>query len=149
MQFYTGNYVNGVVGKGNAVYGKHAASGGTTSRARKGFAHVKNPKRFLLNPRNPYFEKTLTKTNTVLYVNTWVIEEYNLEFSPRNTHIYFLLPDGERLDGYTKDYGGSHSFLGWAAVCQKYNLKTGDTVVCELELSGRVVSAVTVHFINA
>ena len=24
MQFYTGNYVNGVVGKGNAVYGKHA-----------------------------------------------------------------------------------------------------------------------------
>ena len=24
MQFYTGNYVNGVVGKGGAVYGKHA-----------------------------------------------------------------------------------------------------------------------------
>jgi aldose 1-epimerase len=24
MQFYTGNYVNGVVGKGDAVYGKHA-----------------------------------------------------------------------------------------------------------------------------
>ncbi|CAL9087036.1 unnamed protein product [Musa acuminata var. zebrina] len=25
MQFYTGNYVDGVVGKGGAVYGKHAA----------------------------------------------------------------------------------------------------------------------------
>ena len=24
MQFYSGNYVNGVVGKGGAVYGKHA-----------------------------------------------------------------------------------------------------------------------------
>ena len=24
MKFYTGNYVNGVVGKGGAVYGKHA-----------------------------------------------------------------------------------------------------------------------------
>ncbi|RWW15587.1 hypothetical protein BHE74_00010971 [Ensete ventricosum] len=25
MQFYTGNYVDGIVGKGSAVYGKHAA----------------------------------------------------------------------------------------------------------------------------
>ncbi|CAH8388709.1 unnamed protein product [Eruca vesicaria subsp. sativa] len=121
-----------------------SASGG----ASKGYAHVKNPKRYLLNPRNPYFEKTLTKTNTVLYVNTWVIEEYGLEFSPPNTHIYFLLPDGERLDGYTKDYGRSHSFLGWAAVCQRCNLKTGDNVVCELELSGRVVVGVRVHLVN-
>ncbi|KAG2246597.1 hypothetical protein Bca52824_086225 [Brassica carinata] len=125
-----------------------SANGGTSSRARKGYAHVENPKRYLLNPRNPYFEKTLTKTNIVLYVNTWVIEEYDLEFSPPNTHMYFLLPDGEKLDGYTKDYGGSHSFLGWAAVCERCNLRTGDTVVCELELSGRVVSAVRVHLLD-
>ncbi|KAJ4865882.1 B3 domain-containing protein [Raphanus sativus] len=126
-----------------------SASVGTSSRARKGFAHVKNPKRYLLNPRNPYFQKKLTKSNTVLYMTTWVIEEYELEFSPPNTHIYFLLPDGEKLNGYTKNYGGSHGFLGWAAVCERYNLKTGDTVVCELELSGRLVSAVRVHFVNA
>ncbi|XP_013731520.3 B3 domain-containing protein At5g25470-like [Brassica napus] len=125
-----------------------SANGGTSSRARKGYAHVENPKRYLLNPRNPYFEKTLTKPNIVLYVNTWVIEEYDLEFSPPNTHMYFLLPDGEKLDGYTKDYGGSHSFLGWAAVCERCNLRTGDTVVCELELSGRVVSAVRVHLLD-
>ena len=77
-----------------------------------------------------------------------MIEEYDLEFSPPNTHMHFLLPDGETLDGYTKDYGGSHSFLGWAAVCERCNLRTGDTVVCELELSGRVVVAVRVHLLD-
>lgn len=39
-----------------------SASGG----GRKSFAHVENPERYLFNPSNPYFEKTLTKTNTAL-----------------------------------------------------------------------------------
>ncbi|CAH8284554.1 unnamed protein product [Eruca vesicaria subsp. sativa] len=125
-----------------------SASGRKTSGGRQSFAHQDNPERYLLNPRNPYFEKTLTKTNDVLYVSPVVIEKYSLEFGPQSSSMDFLLPDGSKLGGFTKSYCGVHAFLGWAAVCQKYNLKEGDTVVCELELSGRVVTAVRVHLVN-
>ncbi|KAL0743429.1 hypothetical protein Bca4012_084942 [Brassica carinata] len=113
------------------------------SRGRQSFAE-----RYLLNPNNPYFEKTLTKTNKVLYVSPLVIKKYGLEFGPHSSSMYFLLPDGDRLEGFTKSYSGLHAFSGWEAVCQKYNLKQGDTVVCEFELSGRVVTAVRVHLVS-
>ena len=77
-----------------------------------------------------------------------MIEKYGLEFGPHSSSIDFLLPDGSKMEGFTKSYGGLYGFLGWAAVCQKYNLKPGDTVVCEFELSRGVVSAVRVHFVN-
>ncbi|KAF8103716.1 hypothetical protein N665_0186s0084 [Sinapis alba] len=115
-----------------------SASGG-----RQSFAE-----RYILNPNNPYFEKTLTKTNKILYVSPVVIKKYDLEFSPHGSSMYFLLPDGNKLKGFTKSYGGLHAFSGWADVCQNYNLKEGDIVVCEFELSGRLVTAVRVHFVK-
>ncbi|KAF3608965.1 hypothetical protein DY000_02050192 [Brassica cretica] len=130
------------------VTASNSASGRQTSRGRQSFDHVENPERYLLNPNNPYFEKTLTKTNSVLYVSPPVIKKYGLEFGPHSSSIDFLLPDGSKMEGFTKSYGGLYGFLGWAAVCQKYNLKPGDTVVCEFELSRGVVSAVRVHFVN-
>ncbi|CAF1933448.1 hypothetical protein HID58_067904 [Brassica napus] len=130
------------------VTASNSASVRQTSRGRQSFGHVENPERYLLNPNNPYFEKTLTKTNSVLYVSPPVIKKYGLEFGPHSSSIDFLLPDGSKMEGFTKSYGGLYGFLGWAAVCQKYNLKPGDTVVCEFELSRGVVSAVRVHFVN-
>ncbi|CAN6892481.1 unnamed protein product [Brassica oleracea] len=130
------------------VTASNSASGRQTSRGRQSFDHVENPERYLLNPNNPYFEKTLTKTNSVLYVSPPVIKKYGLEFGPHSSSMDFLLPDGSKMEGFTKSYGGLYGFLGWAAVCQKYNLKPGDTVVCEFELSRGVVSAVRVHFVN-
>lgn len=77
-----------------------------------------------------------------------VIRQYGLEFGPHDSSMYFILPDGNKMDGLTKYYNGLPSFLGWADVCRQYNLKIGDTVVCEFELSGPVVAAVRVHFVN-
>lgn len=77
-----------------------------------------------------------------------MIKKYDLEFGPHNSSIEFLLPDGSKLEGFTKSYSGLYAFSGWEDVCQKYNLKQGDTVVCEFELSGRVVTAVRVHLVS-
>ncbi|CAH2053431.1 unnamed protein product, partial [Thlaspi arvense] len=130
-----------------------ASASGGTGTGRRGrvakCAHVENPERYLVNPKNPYFTKTLTKTNQLLYVSNLVIEKYELEFGPINSAMYFHLPGGEKQEGFTKNYGSSYCFLGWANVCQTCNLKEGDTVVCELELSGRVVAAVRVHLPRA
>ncbi|CAH8330406.1 unnamed protein product [Eruca vesicaria subsp. sativa] len=125
-----------------------SASGRTTTRGRKNPANVQNPERYLLNPQNPYFAKTLTKTNHMLIVGPRVIREYGLEFGPHNSPIDFFLPDGNKMDGVTRCYRDLIGFVGWVDVCQQYNLKIGDTVVCEFELSGRVVKAVRVHFVN-
>ncbi|XP_013627909.1 PREDICTED: B3 domain-containing protein At5g25470-like [Brassica oleracea var. oleracea] len=125
-----------------------SAIGRTATRGRKSCANLQNPERYLLNPQNPYFAKTLKKTNHLLHVGLPVIRQYGLEFGPHDSSMYFILPDGNKVDGLTKYYNGLPSFLGWADVCQQYNLKIGDTVVCEFELSGRVVAAVRVHFVN-
>ncbi|ESQ48124.1 hypothetical protein EUTSA_v10021356mg [Eutrema salsugineum] len=117
-------------------------------RAGKNCSDVENLKRYLVNPQNPFFKKTLTKTNHILYVSSWVIEKYGLEFAPHNSEMYFHLPHGTKHKGFTKFYGRSHGFNGWEEVSERYNLKVGDSVVCELELSGGVVAAVRVHFLN-
>lgn len=138
----------GVEPKMETTSASTSASGRTTTRGRKSCANVQNPERYLLNPQNPYCAKTVTKSNHLLHVGTPVIRQYGLEFGPRDSSMYFILPDGNKVDGLTKYYSGSPSFLGWENVCQQYNLKTGDTVVCEFELSGRVVAGVRVHFVN-
>ncbi|CAF2127959.1 hypothetical protein HID58_011465 [Brassica napus] len=125
-----------------------SSSGRTATRGRKSCANLQNPERYLLNPQNPYLAKTLKKTNHLLHVGLPVIRQYGLEFGPHDSSMYFILPDGNKVDGLTKYYNDLPSFLGWADVCQQYNLKIGDNVVCEFELSGRVVAAVRVHFVN-
>lgn len=46
-------------------------------------------------------------------MGTPVIRQYGLEFGPRDSSMYFILPDGKKVDGLTKYYSGSPSFLGW------------------------------------
>ncbi|KAF8097371.1 hypothetical protein N665_0290s0030 [Sinapis alba] len=138
----------GVEHKKETTSASTSASARTTTRGRKSCANVQNPERYLLNPQNPYFAKTLTKTNYMLYVGPPVVRQYGLEFGPIDSTMDFILPDGNKVDGLTKCYNGLHGFLGWADVCKQYNLKLGDTVVCEFELSGSVVAAVRVHFVN-
>lgn len=81
------------------------------------------------------------------YVTRGVIHKYGLKFGPTNSAMSYILPE-ERLDGFTKIYNGHPCFNGWAGLCRRYNLKIGDSVVCELELSGGVVAAVRVHFVK-
>lgn len=76
-----------------------------------------------------------------------VIQTYGLMFGGHNTPMSYILPRGKE-DGMTKIYGGCPCFNGWAALCRKYNLNIGDSVVCELERSAGVVTAVRLHFIN-
>lgn len=78
-----------------------------------------------------------------------VIKKYGLKFGPTHSPMHYLLP-GDKINGLTKLYGGGDApcFNGWVGLCRKYNLKTGDSVVCELERSGDLVTAVRVHFIN-
>ncbi|VVB17206.1 unnamed protein product [Arabis nemorensis] len=126
-----------------------SASGGTDGRARRGSGScdVNNPERYLLNPKNPFFVKTLTKKNDVLYVPKPTIYKYGLMFGPTNSAMSYLLPEGKE-EGWTKIYGNSPCFNGWTNICRKHNLNIGDSVVCELELSGGVVAAVRLHFPN-
>ncbi|XP_010421397.1 PREDICTED: B3 domain-containing protein At5g25470-like isoform X2 [Camelina sativa] len=126
-----------------------SANGGTNGRAKEGCADIKNPERYLLNPENPYFVKTLAKKIDVLYVPKPVIQMYGLKFGPHDSTMSYLLPN-DKINGLTKFYadGKSVCFNGWAGLCRKYNLKAGDSVVCELERSGGLVTAVRVHFFN-
>lgn len=45
-----------------------SAIGRTATRGRKSCANLQNPERYLLNPQNPYFAKTLKKTNHLLVI---------------------------------------------------------------------------------
>nr|VDC67999.1 unnamed protein product [Brassica rapa] len=119
----------------------------SASGARQAGAHVNNPEQYLSNPSNPFFVKTLGKKIDVLYVSHLVTEKYGLQFGPHNSTMFYLLPN-EKIEANTKIYGGCACFNGWAAICRKYKLKQGDAVVCELERSGAVVTAVRLHFPN-
>ncbi|CAF2089046.1 unnamed protein product [Brassica napus] len=110
-------------------------------------AHVNSPEQYLSNPSNPFFVKKLGKKIDVLYVSHLVTEKYGLQFGPHNSTMFYLLPN-EKIEANTKIYGGCACFNGWAAICRKYKLKQGDAVVCELERSGGVVTAVRLHFPN-
>ncbi|KAJ4870754.1 B3 domain-containing protein [Raphanus sativus] len=92
----------GVEPKKETTSASTSASGRTTTRGRKSCANVQNPERYLLNPQNPYCAKTVTKSNHLLY---------GLEFGPRDSSMYFILPDGKKVDGLTNIYSGSPSFL--------------------------------------
>ncbi|KAL0856261.1 hypothetical protein Bca101_061414 [Brassica carinata] len=109
--------------------------------------YVLSPEKYLFNPNNPYFVKTLTKKIDVLYVGLPVIEKYGLNFGPHNSPMYYIIRN-QKHDALTKIYGRNPCFSGWAALCKKYNLKSGDSVVCELERSGGVVTAIRIHFVN-
>ncbi|KAL1224282.1 B3 domain-containing protein [Cardamine amara subsp. amara] len=123
-----------------------AVGGNTNGRVRQ--VTINNPERYLLNPASPFFVKTLTKKNDVLYMRQLVIQTYHLRFGAHNSPITYILPQGNKEEGLTKIYGGVPCFNGWTAVCRKYNLQTGDVVVCELERSGGIVTAVRLHFVN-
>ncbi|CAH8343911.1 unnamed protein product [Eruca vesicaria subsp. sativa] len=118
-----------------------------SSGARQAGALVNNPEQYLLNPSNPFFVKTLGKKIDVLYVSHMVTEKYGLQFGPHNSPMFYLLPN-EKIEATTKIYGGCPCFNGWAALCRKYKLKQGDNVLCELERSEGVVTAVRLHFPN-
>ncbi|KAJ4877599.1 B3 domain-containing protein [Raphanus sativus] len=122
-----------------------ASSSASASGARQGSAHVLNPEQYLFNPNNPYFVKTLTKKIDVLYVGHPVIEKYGLNFGPHKSPMYYIICN-QKHDAFTKIYGRNPCFTGWAALCKKYNLKQGDSVICELERSGGVVTSVRIHF---
>ncbi|RID43693.1 hypothetical protein BRARA_I00540 [Brassica rapa] len=127
-----------------------ASSSGSVSGARQGYApvlNVQNPEQYLFNPNNPYFVKTLTKKIDVLYVGHPVIEKYGLKFGPHKSPMYYIVRN-QKHDAFTKIYGRNPCFTGWAALSKKYNLKQGDSVVCELERSGGVVTSVRIHFGN-
>lgn len=119
----------------------------SASGARQVDELVRNPEQCLVNPSNPFFVKTLGKKNDVLYVSHLVTAKYGLQFGPHDSPMFYLLPN-EKIEAATKIYGGCPCFSGLAAVCRKYKLKQGDTVVFELERSGGVVSAVRLHFSN-
>ncbi|KAF8091014.1 hypothetical protein N665_0458s0016 [Sinapis alba] len=119
----------------------------SASGARQVDAIVKHPEQYLLNPSNPFFVKTLGKKIDVLYVSHLVTEKYGLQFGRHNSPMLYLLPN-EKVEAATKIYGGCPCFSGWAAICRKYKLNQGDSVVCELERSGGVVTAVRVHLLN-
>ncbi|KAF3485569.1 hypothetical protein F2Q69_00056289 [Brassica cretica] len=121
----------------------HAESSG----ARQADSLVNNPEQYLSNPSNPFFVKKLGKKIDVLYVSHLVTERYGLQFGPHNSPMFYILPN-EKIEANTKIYGGCACFNGWAAICRKYKLKQGDAVVCELERSGGVVTAVRLHFPN-
>ncbi|EOA19697.1 hypothetical protein CARUB_v10003492mg [Capsella rubella] len=118
-------------------------------RAKQGCSDVKNPERYLLNPENPYFVKTLAKSNNVLYVPRPVIEKYGLKFGPTESTVDYLLPTEKKV-GKPRFYSGGQTVCisGWTGLCQTYNLKIGDSVVCEFERSGGLVRAVRVHLVN-
>ncbi|XP_010454877.1 PREDICTED: B3 domain-containing protein At5g25475-like [Camelina sativa] len=122
-------------------------SGGTNDQGRKGH-HVTNPEQYLLNPENPYFVKAVTKRNDVLYVSRPAIHRYDLKFGPLLSTINYLLPGGKKMEGILRLYNGHHCFNGWSNLCRKHNLHIGDSVVCEIERSGGLVSAIRVHFVN-
>ncbi|CAF2014579.1 unnamed protein product [Brassica napus] len=119
----------------------------STSGARQADALVNNPEQYLSNPSNPFYVKKLGKKIDVLYVSHLVTERYGLQFGPHNSPMFYILPN-EKIEANTKIYGGCACFNGWAAICRKYKLKQGDAVVCELERSGGVVTAVRLHFPN-
>ncbi|ESQ32086.1 hypothetical protein EUTSA_v10004752mg [Eutrema salsugineum] len=126
-----------------------ASASASASGARQGCVPVINPEQYLVNPKSPYFVKTLTKKIDVLYVKQPVIDKYGLKFGPHKSTMYYLIGK-EKHEALTKIYcnGRNFCFSGWAAICRKYKLGEGDTVVCELERSGGVVTAVRVHFVN-
>nr|VDD27000.1 unnamed protein product [Brassica oleracea] len=133
---------------GFARFASASASGKTiTSRARQSSSPVQNPEQYLVNPQNPYFVKTLSKKIDVLYVNQEVIQRYGLKFGPHLSLVHYLLP-GEKHEAVIKIYRNAPCFNRWAAICKKYNKKEGDSVVCELERSSGVVTAVRVHFVD-
>lgn len=76
------------------------------------------------------------------------IHKYGLKFGPLHSTIYYLLPGGKREEGVLKFYNGQPCFSGWSVLCRKHKLKIGDSVVCEIERSGGLVTAVRLHFIN-
>ncbi|CAH8363153.1 unnamed protein product [Eruca vesicaria subsp. sativa] len=132
------------------VFASASSSAASASGATQGYApvlNVKNPEQYLFNPNNPYFVKTLTKKIDVLYVSHPVIEKYGLNFGPHKSPMYYIIRD-QKHDAFTKIYGRNPCFSHWAALCKKYNLKQGDSVVCELERTGGVVTAVRVHLGN-
>lgn len=51
-----------------SVLVEFSPNGGTNDQAKQGCADVKNPEQYLLNPKNPYFVKTLTKKNDILVI---------------------------------------------------------------------------------
>ncbi|KAF8093702.1 hypothetical protein N665_0380s0022 [Sinapis alba] len=124
-----------------------ASASASSSRARQSCSPVQNPEQYLTNPKNPYFVKTLSKKIDVLYVNQDVIQRYGLKFGPHMSPVHYLLPR-ETHEAVIKIYRNTPCINGWAAICKKYNKKEGDSVVCELERSGGVVTAVRVHFVN-
>ncbi|KAL0692305.1 hypothetical protein Bca4012_059485 [Brassica carinata] len=125
-----------------------ASASASASRARQSCSPVQNPEQYLMNPKSPYFVKTLSKKIDVLYVNQDVIQKYGLKFGPHMSTVHYLLPR-EKHEAVIKFYRNTPCFNGWAAICKRYNKREGDSVVCELERDSRgVVNAVRVHFVN-
>ncbi|CAA7024705.1 unnamed protein product [Microthlaspi erraticum] len=125
-----------------------SANGGMSSRVSQGCGNVKSHEQYLLNPKNAYFVKTVGKKNDVLYVRQPVIKEYGLKFGPVDSAINYHLPNGTEETALNKVYTGYPCFTGWGAICRTHKLQQGDTVVCELERSGDVVTAVRLHFVG-
>lgn len=77
-----------------------------------------------------------------------MIKKYGLKFGTVDSPINYHLPDGTEEAAVIKVYTGYPCFTGWAAICRRHKLQQGDTVVCELERSGDVVTAVRLHFVD-
>ncbi|CAA7023204.1 unnamed protein product [Microthlaspi erraticum] len=128
--------------------GSTSANGGKKSGSKQNRDNVKNPEQYLLNPQSPYLVRTLANRNDVLYFSQELIQKYDLKFGPVHSAITYILPDGKQ-DAFFKIYSrNNYCFNGWSAVCRRLKLKAGDSVVCEFERSGGIVTALRVHLVK-
>ncbi|CAN8252275.1 unnamed protein product [Cochlearia groenlandica] len=125
------------------AFASSSANGGTNPND----ANLEDPERYLLNPGNPFFVKTITKRNHVLYISRFAVKKYALKFGPPGSIINYILPDAKKA-AKLKIYGEHPCLSGWAELCRRNNIKLGDSLVCELELSGGLVTDVRLHLMK-
>ncbi|KFK30080.1 hypothetical protein AALP_AA7G214000 [Arabis alpina] len=108
-------------------------------------AKIKNPEKYLDDPKNIHFETGVKNRTYELYILRQLVKDYNLMFP---NHIKYIDDIGSFEVRAIQWSDLRVCIKDWNVICERNNVKKEDRILCELFRKKNLVYAVKIHIIR-
>ncbi|CAF2133030.1 unnamed protein product [Brassica rapa] len=116
-------------------------------RERVTIKKIKDPEKYLVDPKNVFFETNVKNRPYELLVSAQLVKDYDLKFKKL---VYYTdyHKDGKLQAKTTKWKDNRVCIKKWNRICKRNKLKKGDGILCELKRKEGFVYAVIIHIVR-
>ncbi|CAH8329616.1 unnamed protein product [Eruca vesicaria subsp. sativa] len=116
-------------------------------RERVTIKKIKDPEKYMVDPKNVYFETNVKNRKYELLVHAQLVKDYDLKFKEM---VYYIdhHKDGKLLAKTTQWKDHRVCIKKWQCICDRNKLKKGDGILCELKRKEGFVYAVRIHIVR-